>query len=223
MAPGSYMCGPDSSHQLGHLTNAVRRPRGRLRQGVTLIELLVVIFIIGIMLSLLLPALQSARAKAATTACKNNVRQLGIALGRYIDSHKKFPDDNAWTLCTLKYIEEWDLADAIGTSPPPNAVIPRPRLFRCPAQSDPDTTVPGVYTSHYILTVDRPTPRLRGDRIPWDLHDREDLSRSDAPSFNPWYIGPEINFAQQLALFESGTGPHPGGVFYTHTGQTRGQ
>jgi type II secretory pathway pseudopilin PulG len=183
---------------------------------------LVVIFIIGIMLSLLLPAVQSARGKATTTACLNNVRQLGFSVRRYIDTKKKFPDPGTWTLCTLKYIEEWDLADAIGTSPPVGAKIGRPRLFRCPAQSEPETTVPDVFTSHYVITVDRPTPRLRSDRVRWDMHDREDLSRSDGSSFDPWYVGPEINFAKQLALFGSKTGPHPSGVFYTHTGQTRG-
>jgi len=73
---------------MAHLT---QRKYGNRKQGFTLIELLVVIAIIAILIALLLPAVQQAREAARRSQCKNNLKQIGLALHNYLSAYTAFP------------------------------------------------------------------------------------------------------------------------------------
>src|SRR5688500_8092117 len=63
----------------------------RTRHGFTLVELLVVIAIIGVLVALLLPAVQAAREAARRSSCRNNLKQVGLALHNYHDVYQQLP------------------------------------------------------------------------------------------------------------------------------------
>ena len=86
--------------------------KSREQRGFTLVELLVVIAIIGILVSLLLPAVQSAREAATRIQCANNLKQIGLACQMYHDSYGRFPPGTAgdgtgwsWSARILPFME----------------------------------------------------------------------------------------------------------------------
>jgi len=117
-------------------SSTVRLPRGSIRRaGFTLIELLVVIAIIGVLVGLLLPAVQTAREAARRSACTNKLKQLGLAVSLYENTNRFLPPSNwsyeqavqqieaggnggntqQWGALPrlLPYLEEVELADAV--------------------------------------------------------------------------------------------------------------
>jgi prepilin-type N-terminal cleavage/methylation domain-containing protein len=118
----------------------------RRRSGFTLIELLVVIAIIAILIALLLPAVQQAREAARRTQCKNNLKQIGLALHNYHDVHQTFPfgqEDSAKSYSAisqlLPYFDQAPLYNQINFSLPYNDPANAPArmmelpMLRCPS------------------------------------------------------------------------------------------
>jgi len=91
-------------------------PRSRLTRGFTLVELLVVIAIIGILIALLLPAVQKIREAAARTQCSNNMHQWGLAMHAHHDAQRRLPigarsnPRQTWVMPMWPFIERTDLS-----------------------------------------------------------------------------------------------------------------
>jgi len=150
-------------------TLTLERRASNSRSGFTLVELLVVIAIIGILIALLLPAVQAAREAARHASCKNNLKQIGLALHNYLTAHCVFPpsfciipgtvlsgNNGSWSVHgrILPYLEQgtayeqvrldtaWDAQLATGV---PQLRIP---TYLCP--SDPNDTVRTKNGAPYI-------------------------------------------------------------------------
>jgi prepilin-type N-terminal cleavage/methylation domain-containing protein len=124
--------------------------------GFTLIELLVVIAIMGVLVGLLLPAVQSAREAGRRTTCMNNLRNQTIALASYHASHKRLPPGRnsgkkdpagprlsySWAAYTLPYLELSSLSGALDFHLPWDAQVnlrvveTRLELFQCPSSEE---------------------------------------------------------------------------------------
>src|SRR5262245_17653864 len=78
-------------HSIRHLMK-----RSQKETGFTLVELLLVIAIIGTLVALVMPAIQSARESARRSSCVNNLKQIGLATSNYELTHKVFPPGAVW-------------------------------------------------------------------------------------------------------------------------------
>lgn len=135
----------------------------RRRSAFSLVELLVVVAIIGVLVALLLPAVQSAREAARRSKCASNLRQLGLALHGSVDARRRFPagyvadtaspgrdpetfdaaPGTGWGLAIATFLEEarlferYDAAAGVSAAANRGVVAERVSLFLCPSSTGP--------------------------------------------------------------------------------------
>jgi prepilin-type N-terminal cleavage/methylation domain-containing protein/prepilin-type processing-associated H-X9-DG protein len=147
----------------------------RYRSGFTLVELLVVIAIIGVLVALLLPAVQAARESARRMRCSNNLKQMALAIHNYVDNFKSVPighmfrghfDGNVndadggtgfgWATAILPYVEQGNLYNQFdlrlpvsNASPSKNLLLAQTVLpmFSCPSDFKPKNRTDGAVTN----------------------------------------------------------------------------
>lgn len=162
------------------------------RSAFTLIELLVVIAIIAILVALLLPAVQQAREAARRSSCKNNLKQIGLALHNYLDTYTVFPPafcvgtdgtpGGQWSVHArlMPFVEQGNLYDVanleqayVTGAPPANVRVP---IYVCP--SDPNDKPRGTdyYPTSYGYNA--------GPWFVWDNTNRTQGQGAFAPNSN---------------------------------------
>jgi prepilin-type N-terminal cleavage/methylation domain-containing protein/prepilin-type processing-associated H-X9-DG protein len=198
--------------------------RYRRSKGFTLIELLVVISIIAVLIALLLPAVQQAREAARRTQCKNNLKQLGLALMNYESSANVFPParidlagpplyQTSWTTLCLPMLDQTNVyntynfnltwADPLNV-PATSTKIP---VFVCPSGPSNRAT---------------PPPTVLNGGFPWQGYGLADYGAMNA--IRPCYYlsnglpVPALGFATNTNLPPLGPGPNPSPTKYEWDG-----
>lgn len=155
---------PEHSGSLSHFSSvdhAMTAKPARRRFAFTLVELLVVIAIIGILVALLLPAVQAAREAARRGTCQNTLRQWSTAIQNYTTTQKKLPEGNrvnprrVWVVFIWPYVEDHahyqQFDQKVHFYQPPNTIV---------------NTFDGIYAKPvplYYCPSDRPNAMWRGD------------------------------------------------------------
>jgi prepilin-type N-terminal cleavage/methylation domain-containing protein/prepilin-type processing-associated H-X9-DG protein len=152
-----------------------RIPTGdRLARGFTLVELLVVIAIIGILVALLLPAVQAAREAARQCSCRNNIKQIGLATQNYHDVNRHLPPPKAGDagdkvelggtlIVLLPYLEESSLYDSYDFTQPITSPVNSPvttttvETYLCPSMRlptlGPAENAPALGAGSYLISA----------------------------------------------------------------------
>jgi prepilin-type N-terminal cleavage/methylation domain-containing protein len=146
----------------------------RARAGFTLVELLVVIAIIGVLVALLLPAVQMAREAARRSSCQNNLHQLGISVHNFHDVHNYLPpvrvanNQASWFVLIMPYMEQgnvsqlWTFSALYSSTTNAAGRQMQVKSYYCPSRRGPQTN-PNVSRQEDVIPADAtPPPNFPG-------------------------------------------------------------
>ena len=179
-------------------------------KGFTIVELVAVLAIIFILGLIAIPAVQSAREAARKTVCKNNVKQLNLALSQCgetagIPAFNVNGTISGWSIEILPFIDQANLKEALPVDgllqSLPKSQFRPPSIFRCPTQSSArNESADSIAPAHYVLIAE-------------PVEKRKIYSIAEAPiTLNkPWVTSPEVASFDDLQ-----PGPHNDGYFYAH-------
>ena len=196
--------------------------------GFTLVELLVVMVIIGILISMLLPALGAVRERARRSKCNNNVKQIGLALQAYLESRTYFPagnedkggTDRSWLMSIQPHLDGENIWDKYNDSLPWSAnsnqavTYLNVATYRCPSQ-DQVFVGQGDYAGvdGSIIATANPDTSPTSARADGDLADeaygsgilipRNDTTLADNPRINDAHISDGLT---KTMIFAEDTG-----------------
>lgn len=156
--------------------------RSRSRAGFTLIEVLVVIAIIGLLVALLLPAVQAARESARRIQCSNNLHQVAIALAQYHQIQSCFPSSvvgtngtaplHTWMVMILPQLEQRAMFDAYNFSvrfvdTPNTTIVALPvATYLCPSAASPTVSADGFAANNYAVSSGTVPAQTEGVMFP---------------------------------------------------------
>jgi len=158
----------------------------------------------------LLPVVQTTRMRALEIVCKNNLRQINLAVASYYEAQRKLPPPatpglvSGWTIEVLPFLEQRNLRDQIPPGTPiaaaPQFLLRQPTIMTCPVSSGLHPSVAkGMDSTGYLLSA------RRGAQPAYALFD------APLQSNFPWASGPEMD---AIVAFQQ-LGPHNGGFFYS--------
>jgi len=196
----------------------------------TLVELLVVIAIIGILVALLLPAVQAARESARCSQCVNNLKNIGLALHNFTDSHKAFPTGGqcynpkvpdethdgtkllgpdrqamSWSFQILPYLEESAIQNLATTASLKQALIP---IYACPSRRSAKTSF-DFLLNEIASTIDYAAaiPATRQFPLSSPIQTRFDLS---LPAYQTFTLASLSQLARVFNGVGANVGKYPG-------------